>query len=405
MAGRAFRYIGIIALLALPLLVALFLLMAKKPEGLHFRAVSYAELPGWNADDLHQALPALRKSCDSMRRQPDDRTLPGARIAGTMGDWAEVCAFILSAGPESDLRGFFEGAFQPLEVSLGGETAGMFTGYYETLLKGSMTMSERYNVPLHVKPPELVSVDLGAFRSDLKGRRIAGRVQGDRLVPYYDREQIVGGALDDRALELLWVDDPVDAFFLHIQGSGRVLMEDGRLVRVGYASQNGHAYTAIGRQLFAEGEIPREKMSMQAIRAWLEANPGRVDELLNSNSSYVFFRLLEDGDGPFGSANVALTAGRSLAVDMSHLALHVPVWLAATYPDPLGREGESLPLERLMVAQDTGGAIRGEIRGDVFWGFGAEAEEIAGRMANAGRYWLLLPKPLAARLIESQSGG
>jgi membrane-bound lytic murein transglycosylase A len=405
MAGRAFRYTGIIALLALPLLVALFLLTSRKPEGLHFRAVPYAELPGWNADDLHQALPALRKSCDSMRRQPDERTLPGAKIVGTMGDWAEVCEFILSAGPESDLRRFFEGAFQPLEVSLGGETTGMFTGYYETLLKGSMTMSERYNVPLHVKPPELVSVDLGAFRSDLKGRRIAGRVQGDRLVPYYDREQIVGGALDDRALELLWVDDAVDAFFLHIQGSGRVLMEDGRLVRVGYASQNGHAYTAIGRQLIAEGEIPREKMSMQAIRAWLEANPGRVDELLNSNSSYVFFRLLEDGDGPFGSANVALTAGRSLAVDMSHLALHVPVWLSATYPDPSSRDGAPLPLERLMVAQDTGGAIRGEIRGDVFWGFGAEAEEIAGRMANAGRYWLLLPKPLAARLTESQSGG
>lgn len=405
MAGRAFRYIGIIALLALPLLVALFLLTGRKPEGLHFRAVPFAELPGWRADDVHQALPALRKSCDSMRRQPDERTLPGAKIAGTMGDWAEVCEFILAAGPESDLRGFFEGAFQPLEVSLGGETLGMFTGYYETLLKGSMTANDRYNVPLHVKPPELVSVDLGAFRADLKGRRIAGRVQGDRLVPYHDRAEIVSGALDGRDLELLWVDDPVDAFFLHIQGSGRVLMEDGRLVRVGYASQNGHAYTAIGRQLIAEGEIPREKMSMQAIRSWLDANPGRVDELLNSNSSYVFFRLLEDGDGPFGSANVALTAGRSLAVDMSHLALHVPVWLSASYPDPVSRDSVPLPLERLMVAQDTGGAIRGEIRGDVFWGFGAEAEEIAGRMANAGRYWLLLPKPLAARLLESQSGG
>ncbi len=405
MAGRALRYIGIIALIALPLLVALFLMMDRKPEGLHFRAVSYAELPGWRADDLHDALPALRKSCDSMRRQPDERTLPGAKIAGTMGDWAEVCDFILAAGPESDLRGFFEEAFQPVEVSLGGETTGMFTGYYETLLKGAMARDGRYNVPLHVKPPELVSVDLGAFRADLKGRRIAGRVEGDRLVPYFDRQEIVGGALDDRALELLWVDDPVDAFFLHIQGSGRVLMEDGRLLRVGYASQNGHAYTAIGRQLIAEGEIPREEMSMQAIRAWLEANPERVDELLNSNASYVVFRLLEEGAGPFGSANVALTAGRSLAVDMSHLALHVPVWLSATYPDPANREGEPLPLDRLMVAQDTGGAIRGEIRGDVFWGFGAEAEEIAGRMANKGRYWLLLPKPLAASLLESRSGG
>lgn len=405
MGGRALKILGIFALIALPLLVALFLLTDRKPKGLHFRPVPFAELPGWSVDDLHDALPALRKSCDSMRRQPAGRTLPGAKIAGTMGDWTEVCGFVLAAGPDSDLRQFFEDAFQPLEVSFGGKTAGMFTGYYETLLKGSLTKDARYSVPLHVKPPELVSVDLGTFRSDLKGRRIAGRVQGDRLVPYYDREQITGGALDGRELELLWVDNPVDAFFLHIQGSGRVLMEDGRLLRVGYASQNGHAYTAIGRQLIAEGEIPREEMSMQAIRAWLADNPGRVDELMNSNASYVFFRMLEEGDGPFGSANVALTAGRSLAVDMNHLALHVPVWLSGTYPDPADRAGEPLPLNRLMVAQDTGGAIRGEIRGDVFWGFGAEAEEIAGRMANVGRYWLLLPKPLAAKLVVGQSGG
>ncbi|WP_262692450.1 murein transglycosylase A [Kordiimonas aestuarii] len=404
MAGRALKYIGFLALIALPLVAAL-LLMSRKPAGLSFRPVPFAELPGWGTDNLMEALPALRKSCDSMKRQPAKRGLPGAAIGGTMGDWAEVCTHILSAGPDDDLRSFFESAFQPLEVSLGGETKGMFTGYYETLLRGSENQSIRYHVPLHVKPPELVSVDLGSFRADLRGRRIAGKVQGDKLVPYYDREAITSGAIDGRDLELLWVDDPVDAFFLHIQGSGRVIMDDGRLVRVGYASQNGHAYTAIGRQLIAEGEVPRTKMSMQAIRSWLDDNPDRAEELLNTNASYVFFRLLEEGDGPFGSANVALTAGRSLAVDRNHLSLHVPVWLSASYPDPSDREAEPLPLNRLMVAQDTGGAIRGEIRGDVFWGFGEEAEEIAGRMANRGRYWIMLPKPLAARLLEDRAGG
>ncbi|WP_417459369.1 murein transglycosylase A [Kordiimonas sp.] len=404
MPGRLLKYLGLIVLLALPVVVAL-LLMSRKPDGLHFRAVPYAALPGWHEDNVAGALPALRKSCESIKKQPSARGLPGSTVGGTMGDWTAVCETILGLSATDDIRGFFEAEFQPIEVTLGGEAMGMFTGYYETLLKGSESQSTTYHVPLHVKPPELVSVDLGAFRSDLKGRRIAGKVKGDRLVPYADREAITSGALAGRDLELLWVDDPVDAFFLHIQGSGRVLMDDGRLVRVGYAGQNGHTYTAIGRQLIAEGEVPREKMSMQAIRTWLAENPDKADALLDTNASYIFFRLLEDGDGPFGSANVALTAGRSLAVDRNHLALHVPVWLSASYPDPANREGEPLPLNRLMVAQDTGGAIRGEIRGDVFWGFGDEAEEIAGRMANRGRYWLLLPKPLAAPVLEGQKGG
>lgn len=397
MMGRPLlRFVGLLLLIALPL-VAAFLLLERKPEGLRFELASFETLPGWATDDLARTLPALHKSCDRILTFPENRRIPGARIGGRARDWFPACQDILLASDDAAVRKVLIQHFAPLEVSVGGNAEGVFTGYYETLLKGSATQDARYRVPLHVRPPELVSVDLGSFRADLKGRRIAGEVRGGKLIPFADREAITDGALDGRDLELLWVDDPVDAFFLHIQGSGRVEMPDGSLKRVGYADQNGHPYLAIGRILVADGEIPREEISMQSIRAWLKANPDRMTEILNANASYIFFRDLGEGDGPFGSSGVALTARRSLAVDRKHLPLHAPVWLSTTHPDPEGNPGDPLPFNHLMVAQDTGGAINGEIRGDVFWGFGDEAEEIAGRMANKGRYWLLLPKVLARK--------
>lgn len=383
--------------LLLPALLVAFIFVDPSKPGLRFERVAFTELPGWSETSLAPAAPALRKSCEKLAALPSGRRLPGARIGGTAGAWGEGCAALLAAGDEDGLRIALLEHFDPLAVSLSGETEGLFTGYFETLLNGNRSPSESYSVPLYVRPPELVMVDLGSFRNDLKGRRIAGRVEGGRLMPYADRRQIDGGHLEGRDLELLWVDDEVDAFFLHIQGSGRVRMPDGSLLRVGYAAQNGHVYSAIGRFLIASGDIAREDMSMQAIRAWLKANPDRMTELLHKNASFIFFRELTDGDGPYGSANVPLTAGYSLAVDRRHLPLHAPVWLSASHPDPASRSAPQVEFDRLMVAQDTGGAIAGEIRGDVFWGFGDEAEEIAGRMANRGRYWLILPKALAAK--------
>lgn len=396
--------LGLVALLALPLVAALLFLRPEAPEGLVFRQIPFEDLPGWTDDKLIEALPALQKSCDRILTFPHERRIPGARIGGRMKDWEAACQDMLIASSEAELRTVLTTHFSALEVSVGDKPDGKFTGYYETLLQGSERESTRYHVPLHLRPPELISVDLGAFRADLKGRRIAGQVRGGRLVPFHDREDIVSGALDGRDLELVWVDDPVDAFFLHIQGSGRVQMDDGSIRRVGYAAQNGHPYLAIGRVLVREGEIPRDEISMQSIRVWLADNPDRMHDLMNENASYIFFRDLGDGDGPFGSSGVALTARRSLAVDRRHLPLHAPVWLSTTHPDPAPGSLAQIPFTRLMVAQDTGGAINGEVRGDVFWGFGEEAEEIAGRMANAGRYWLLLPKPLAAA-AEAQTNG
>jgi membrane-bound lytic murein transglycosylase A len=220
---------------------------------------------------------------------------------------------------------------------------------------------------------------------------VRGRIEGDRLVPYFDRDEIERGALDGRALELLWVDDPIDKFFLQIQGSGLVRLADGRLLRVGYADQNGRAYRPIGRDLVEMGELSREEVSLQSIAAWLRANPDRADAVMDKNPSYVFFQLLGDAEaleGPLGAQGVPLLAGRSLAVDRRYIPYGAPVWLETEAPFPDGERS----LHRLMIAQDTGGAIKGGVRGDVFRGAGDLAEHVAGHMKSRGSYFLFLPK-------------
>ena len=338
--------------------------------------VTYAFLPGWTEDDHGAAIPALQRSCKR-------------RLAGRdASKWRAICteAAQLSATDHRAARAFFERRFVPHSVAAGGRTDGLFTGYYEAELDGSWQPSERYRVPIHARPGDLVTAELGKFRKDLKGKHIVGRVSKGRLVPYDTRAEIAAGGLSGRASELLWVDDPIDAFFLHIQGSGRVRMTDGRIVRVGYAGKNGRPYVAIGRNLIARGEIAREHMSMQAIRDWLRRHPAEGRALMAKNPSYVFFRIVE-GEGPIGAEGVPLTPGRSLAVDRRHISLGLPVWLDTTYPSTPPH-----PLRRLVVAQDTGGVIKGAVRGDLFWGFGDEAAAWAGHMKQTGRYFVLLPR-------------
>jgi membrane-bound lytic murein transglycosylase A len=307
---------------------------------------------------------------------------------GKAGDWIAACAALarVPAGDDAAARAYLETFFRPWLAGNGGKTDGLFTGYYEPFLRGSKTRHGAFQTPLYRRPGDLVTVELGDFRPALKGERIAGRVDNGRLKPYADRRGIEAGALAGKDLEILWVDDPVAAFFLHIQGSGRVQMEDGSEVRVGYDSQNGQPYVPIGRELLSRGMLARDDVSMQAIRAWLLANPAQASDMMNLNPSYVFFRTVR-GEGPLGAQGAALTPGRSLAVDHAFLAYGVPVWLDAE--GPLDRAQR---LQRLLVAQDTGGAIRGPVRGDVFWGHGADAEDRAGHMKSAGRYWLLLPR-------------
>jgi membrane-bound lytic murein transglycosylase A len=352
---------------------------------------SFAELPGWAQDRHAEFLPAFARSCARLARLPDDRDLG---LAGSARDWRGVCAAAsrIAAGDHAAVRGLLETAFRAYTIAdAASGSEGLFTGYFEPDLRGSLMRGGRYTIPLHARPADLVTVDLGEFRPELRGQRVAGSVQNGALRPYAARDRIHAGALDGRTDVLVWVDDPVDAFFLEIQGSGRVTLPDGRVLRLGFAAQNGHPYVAIGRTLIERGALTRENVSMQSIRAWLAANPRDARAVMESNPSYVFFRVL-DGDGPLGSEGVALTPGRSLAVDRTFLPMGVPLWLDAE--DPLDSTAR---VRRVMMAQDTGGAIRGVVRGDVFWGAGADAAERAGRMRARGRYWLLLPAAVTPR--------
>jgi len=296
----------------------------------------------------------------------------------------------------ASVRAFFERHFSPYEVrAADGSDQGLVTGYYEPLLEGSRTRTARFTVPLYATPDDLLVVDLASLHPDLKGRRLRGRVEGRRVVPYWSRAEIEAGRAPPVDKVLVWVADPVEAFFLQIQGSGRVQLADGSAMRIGYDDQNGHAYQSIGRILVERGELPLEHASMQGIADWARRNPAKLTALLNENPSYVFFREVPPPapgtldaaiDGPIGSLGVPLLRERTIAVDPRSIPLGTPVYLATTYPL------SERPLERLTLAQDTGGAIRGAVRADYFWGFGERAGREAGRMRQQGRLWMLWPR-------------
>ncbi|BBK36109.1 murein transglycosylase [Allostella sp. ATCC 35155] len=320
---------------------------------------SYAPLPGWDGDDASAAVQAFRQSCARLLRQPASYPLGPDGIAGRVSDWVGPCraAEQVAPGPEAARR-FFEQWFEPLV--LGGGQTGLFTGYYEPELRGSLTRTAKFDTPLYRMPP--------------KSRRMPTRAQ------------IQNGALARRGLELLWVDDPVDAFFLEIQGSGRVRLTDGRVIGVEYAGQNGHPYHPVGRTLVSWGELELESVSMVAIRDWMRRNPKRMAALKATNPSNIFFRL-KDAVGARGAMGVPLTTGRSLAVDPKSVPLGVPVWVDLADAPSAGQI-----VRRLVVAQDTGGAIKGAVRGDLFWGVGEAAGAAAGGMRARGRAWMLVPR-------------
>lgn len=338
---------------------------------------TWSAMPGWNRENPLDAWQGFLKSCTQLR----------AQIA-----WQPVCnlALAIPANPSAGmLTKFFEENFVPYQVfNPDGSNTGMVTGYYEPLLYGSRTLTTRYRYPLYKVPDDLIVVELGDVYPELKNKRLRGRLEGNRIVPYLDRggiENPYGQPLKNK--ELVWVEDPIESFFLHIQGSGRVQFEDGATMRVGYADQNGHPFRSLGRALMEKGELTLAQTSMQGIKAWARANPLKIAEFLNGNPSYVFFKELpSDLTGPIGTLGVPLTAERSIAVDSRVIPLGSPVYLATTYPS------SKKPLNRLMLAQDTGGAINGAVRADFFWGFGDAAGKQAGTMKQSGQMWVLLPK-------------
>ncbi len=347
-----------------------------KPPAKPLQEARWEDVKGWGADNLVEARGALIESCTVLARQPL---------------WSAACEEARALPAENAaLRAFFEARFRPWRVvNPDASTEGLVTGYYEPLLRGSRERSKSFSHAIYGVPDDLLVVDLGELYPELKNFRLRGRLDGRKVVPYWSRAELTPQAPALAGKALLWVADPIELFFLQVQGSGRVELPDGRRVRIGYADQNGHPYQSIGRWLVEKGELKLEQASMQGIQAWARANPRRLDELLNANPSFVFFRELPDnGGGPIGALGVPLTPGRSIAVDPRAVPLGAPVFLATTLP--LSEQ----PLQRLVMAQDTGGAIKGAVRADFFWGFGAEAGARAGRMRQRGEMWVLLPNAL-----------
>jgi membrane-bound lytic murein transglycosylase A len=341
------------------------------------KPVSFAALSGWNRDDLREAWPAFLASCDILVRKTD---------------WQEPCTIArgINANDAKAVRTFFEAFFVPHQVfNADGSDSGLVTGYYEPLLRGARKRGGAYQTALYRTPEDMLNIDLAGVYPELKGMRLRGRLDGKKVVPYFSRAEMAQ-ANTLAGKELLWVDDPIEAFFLQVQGSGRVQLSDTReTVRVAYADQNGHPYKSIGRYLVDKGEMTLDQASAQAIKAWYVAHPARQQELLNANPSFVFFKeekLADPKTGPKGALGVPLTPHRSIAVDPRFVPLGVPVFLATTQP------GSDIALQRLMLAQDTGGAIKNAVRADYFWGFGSQAGDKAGRMKQRGMMWVLLPK-------------
>ena len=293
------------------------------------------------------------------------------------------------------MRDWLESSFAAYRVYGDSGPDGLITGYFEAEVRGAKVRGGAHQTPIYRRPTDLLTADLNSFSPDYANQKLIGRAKNGKFVPYYTRAEIEAGKLADRGLELLWLDDPIDTFFLHVQGSGRVQLPDGSIQRIGFAGSNGHSYSSIGRALIESGEISRDRVSMQSIRDWLRAHPTEAAAVMQKNARFIFFDTIA-GAGPIGSEGVALTAGRSLAVDPGYLPFGVPLWLDTTWP------ASTRPLRRLVVAQDSGAAIRGPVRGDLFWGHGDDALALAGPMKQRGNIYLLLPKPLASRLTSRQ---
>lgn len=336
---------------------------------------SWEALPNWQAMELASSWAAFQQGCRALKSKPN---------------WQPSCARAEQLNPTDNatLRAFFEEYFSPYQlINPDGTEQGLITGYYEPKLHGSRTKTARFRYPLYATPEDLLEIDLSEIYPQLKGMRLRGRLQGKRVVPYFNRSDIDAGKAPLKGRELFWVDNAVELFFLQIQGSGRIELPDGSMMKIGYADQNGYPYISIGKKLIEMGELKPEEASMQGIKQWGERNPDKLPALLGQNPSYVFFRELPDTlSAPLGALGVPLTEEYSIAIDPRSIPLGSPVFLATTFPN------SDAPLNRLMLAQDTGGAIKGAVRADFFWGFGEQAGNQAGRMKQRGRMWVLFPK-------------
>lgn len=345
------------------------------PDYSLLKEVSWNDIDVVLQDDLSKAWPAWLQSCNTLINKPN---------------WQVACsaAKVLDKPNDEAIESYLKRYFNVFNATnLDGTDTGMITGYYQPLLKGSLSKSSQYPFPLYRQPTDMITVELADLYPELKNKRVRGKIAGNKLLPYYSRAEIEASPSPLAGSELVWVNDLIDVFFLQVQGSGLVKLENGDSMHVGYADQNGQAYHSIGRVLVERGELTLDQASMQGIKNWAKNNPTKLRDLLNANPSYVFFRELPSGlSGPLGALGVPLTAERSVAIDPKYIPLGAPIALSTTEPN------STLPLNRLMVAQDTGGAIKGGVRADFFWGAGDAAGKQAGSMKQTGKIWVLLPK-------------
>ncbi len=364
------------------LLLNLTLCSLSQAAELTLTKTNFSQLPGWQQDNPLLALKAFQLSCIKILKQEPNTAFHKRLKSGTFKDWQQACtsANTIQQATPTKARTFFEKTFQPYQLSDTDHSAGLFTGYYLPLLHGSLTYSSRYHVPVYALPHDLIKTSSGIYQRDPITKQ---------LRTYPDRAAINAGRIHKQAQVLLWTDSLLDLFFAQVQGSALVQLTNGQRIAIGYAGGNGHPYTSIGKVLVAKKAIEQQNVSMQSIRRWLTEHPHEALNLLNQNASFVFFKILPDHN-PLGTQRVPLTPGRSLAVDTRYLPLGTPVWLSSSIPLSANK---TVALQRLLIAQDTGGAIQGIVRGDVYWGAGIKAEFIAGHMQQTGQYWVLLPIP------------
>ncbi len=366
-----------------------------RPLAGQYQQVSWAALPGWNQDDAHNLWLTFYNNCRGLMRPVSGSKAMPARA--TPAVWQPVCQAAAQSGidPRSDdagaVKGFLEQHLQPWQVSENGKTTNTVTGYYEPVVHGSRSQGGEYQWPMYATPDDLLTIDLGHQYPELAGKRIRGKLSGKSVVPYDTRAEIA--QRDEKPPVIVWLNDPVEAFFLQVQGSGRVQLDDGSTIRLAYANHNGRPYTSIGKWLADRGELPLAQANMQNIKAWAKSHPDRVNEMLNANQAMVFFReeaLADDAAGPKGAYGIPLVAERTVAVDPNYVPLGSPIYLSTTRPH------SSQPMQRVVFAQDTGAAIKGVARTDFFWGSGDAAGELAGRMKQTGQVWILWPRGAGA---------
>ncbi len=388
---------SIIFVVVLIVIAAVVVLLQQEESStsqpLQLKATSFRKLPGWRQANLTKSLIALQYSCQRFLNSKQPLHFATQTVPLKFAAWEKVCVAASNQViiNKKTSRAFFQHWFQPYRMQTADTNQALFTGYYLPEIHASLHKHGKYTIPIYARPKNLIAVNLGLFNTNLQGQSLVGKIKNGRLIPYNTpRDAINFGALKGKAKILMWTNSRTDRFFLGIQGSGVAVLPNGKKLLLGYAAQNGSPYTAIGKILIQTKQISKDKMSMQAIRTWLRRNPGKAQVLFEKNASFIFFRIMKQNHVK-GTENVPLTAGYSIAVDNNIVPLGVPIWLTTTLPQHHS-DKHPVKLQRLMMAQDTGGAIRGPLRADIYWGAGNKAAFIAGHMKNNGQMWMLLPK-------------